>query len=149
LDQTAKNAASKPPILAIIAGATLILSYFTPLLLLSLPIMATVGLCIAAAFRKETPRAAPHVVGAFAVLLLVWAHLPHGFAQVHLSNGLRYDSATWVYGSAIDPMRKTTGKWATLDSPTELNFAAPYDGDNRAEIEVDSTGGLTLIVGSR
>ena len=146
MEQTGKIAERRPPVLTLIAGATLILSYFTPLLLLSLPIMATAGLCIAAAFRKETPKAAPYVVGALAVLLLVWAHVPHSFAQAPVSNAIRYKSATWEYGSAIDPMRKTASKWATLDSPTELNFAAPYDGDNRAEIEVSSVGFILSVL---
>jgi hypothetical protein len=146
LEQTAAISTKKPPILTIVGGATLVLSLFTPLFLLTLPIMATVGLCIAAAFRRETPRAAPYIVGAFAVLFLVWAHVPHGLAPAPLSNAVRYKSATWEYGSAVDPMRKTTSKWATLDSPTELNFAAPYEGDNRAEIEISASGYILTVL---
>ena len=43
-------------------------------------------------------------------------------------------------------MRGTTSKWATLYSPTDLNFGSPYDGPNVASIQVSTSGIIFSVV---
>jgi hypothetical protein len=149
MSDTISEPRKKVPVLTIIAGATLALSLFTPYFLFSLPIMVTVGLSIAAVFRKEQPKPLPFVVGGLAIVCLLAAHLhtPFGDTLTSQSNAERYKDATWEYGSSNDNMRGTTSRWATLYSPTELNFDFPYQGDNAAYIQVSKTGYIILSVG--
>lgn len=149
MDQTDTAGTKRPPILTIVAAATLALSLLTPRFLLTIPIMAAVGLAIVAAFRKETPKPFPFVVGALSVGLLVVANsgaLAGLATSKPSSNAALYKDATWQYGSARDDMRGTVMKWATLDSPTDLNFEAPYDGENAAHMEVGAIGSIILTV---
>lgn len=108
--------ARKIPILSIVAGATLLLSLFTPRFLLTLPVMATVGLAIVGAVRKETPRWLPYVIGVSAVVLVLDGN--GSFNSISsptpvLASAI-YKDAAWDYGSAKDDMRGTVSKWATL-----------------------------------
>lgn len=141
--------AKRQPVLTIIAGAVLALSLFTPMLLVTLPIMVAVGLSIGAAFRKEEPVWLPYVVGAAAVVFLVITHS-------HSLTGLRepqvvhasdiYANAKWEYGESKDEMRGTVSKSATLYSPTDLDLPAPYDGTNSAQIYVSELDGIMLTI---
>jgi|GEM_PF-4339152 len=142
-------AIARKPICSVIAGATLILCLFVPFLLVTLPIMVAVGLSIAAAFRKEKPIWLPYVIGGLAVAFVVLANsrLPIGASSLPtLSNAETYKDAKWDYGSAKDAMRGTVSKWATLNSPTDLNLPAPYEGSNVASIQTSEAGGLILTV---
>lgn len=142
-------AVARKPICSVIAGATLVLCLFVPFLLVTLPIMVAVGLSIAAAFRKEKPVWLPYVIGGLAVVFVILANhrSPIGASTTPtLSNAETYKDAKWEYGSAKDAMRGTVSKWATLNSPTELDLAAPYDGPNVASIQTSTGGGLILTV---
>lgn len=136
------------PVLSIIAGATLVLSLFTPRLLLTLPIMATVGLSIIGAVRKDTPRPLPYIIAAAAVLLVLLnsrSSLYQASSESPPASAL-YKEATWDYGSAKDAMRGTVSKWATLYSPTDLNFSPPYEGANAAHIQLDNSDSIILQI---
>jgi hypothetical protein len=139
-----------PPIFTLIAAAILVLCLFTPVLLITLPIMVTVGLAIVGAYRGERPRWLPFLVGGLAVLLVVLAqsNFRAAFATrpTALSNADAFKDAKWDYGSAEDAMRGTTSKWATINSPSEVNLPSPYDGDNVATLEVAGGGGVILSV---
>lgn len=153
-DTTGKNILSDAetetkPICTLIAASTLALCMFTPRMLVTLPIMVTLGLSIAAGFRKEWPKFAPYVIGALAVGLVVIgnASLP-SFPTAPpptVSNADLYGDAKWDYESDKDEMRGTVSKWATLDSATELNLNSPYEGQNHARIQIDH-GDIILTV---
>jgi hypothetical protein len=142
--------AKRSPVLAIIAGAVLALSLFTPYLLVSIPVMVAVGLAIASAFRREEPRFLPYVVGGLAVVFLVVAHGHLNFGGIGQSTPVSaatlYKDATWQYGSAKDEMRGTISKWAVLYSPTDLTLSAPYEGDNSAHLQLTGSGSIILSV---
>jgi len=150
MEQNTVEAKGQFPVLTIIAGAILVISLFTPRFLVTLPVMATVGLCVGALFRRETPKPLPFVVGGLSVALLIAVNSNGSFENpakvVSVSNGELYKNATWEYGSAKDEMRGTTSKWATLYSPTELNFDFPYNGNNSAHIQVSEPGSIIFIV---
>jgi len=143
-------AVARSPICSVIAGATLLLCLFVPFFLVTLPVMVAVGLSIAAAFRKEKPIWLPYVIGALAVAFVVLANNERssiGLASSPpVSNAETFKDAKWEYGSANDAMRGTVSKWATLDSPSDLNFAPPYDGPNSASIQTSIGGSLILTV---
>ncbi len=138
------------PVCSIIAAATLFLCLFTPYLLLSLPVMVTVGLSIAGAFRRERPKWLPYIVGGLAIAFVIAANNRSSgpsTAMPSTTNSELYQSASWEYGSQRDEMRGEVTKWATLKSPTDLNLSPPYDGENTAELTVwSSAGEATLSV---
>ncbi|HEY1751791.1 MAG TPA: phage holin family protein [Caulobacteraceae bacterium] len=143
--------ARRVPAFSMIAGAVAALGLVTPVILLSYPTMVAVGLSIVGAIRRERPQWLPYVVGSGAVLLLILAQSGiHGFGQIRpppqASNAELFKDATWEYGSAKDDMRGTTEKWATLNSPTELDLAPPYEGPNVANVQVSSSGAIVLSV---
>jgi hypothetical protein len=138
------------PILAVISAAVLALCMFTPYFLVSLPIMASVGLSIGSAFRKEAPKWAPYVVGGISVAFLIFANshrLVNSAADAEVKASSIYADAKWDYGSTKDEMRGTTERNASLYSPTDLELPSPYDGTNVASIYVNSTSGIMLTVG--
>jgi hypothetical protein len=71
VNQNADESKRQFPVLTIIASAILVISLFTPRFLVTLPVMATVGLCVGALFRRETPKPLPFVVGGLSVALLM------------------------------------------------------------------------------
>ena len=149
-----EDRASHLPIFSLIAGATLFLCLFTPYLLLTLPVMATVALAIVGAVRREKPIWLPYVLGGVGIVLVLAAQSQMRFgttgsgatSESTASNAKLYKDAQWEYGSAKDEMRGSISKWATLDSPTDLNLSSPYDGANNAHIQTSETGELILEV---
>ncbi|MEO6389344.1 MAG: hypothetical protein ABIT16_02430 [Croceibacterium sp.] len=134
------------PLCSIIAATTLFLCLFTPYLLVTLPVMVTVALSIAASFRRERPKWLPYVVGGLAIALVVSAGPSRSAFErseptLSTSNAVLYKKASWEYGSDKDEMRGDVTNWAAIKSPTDLNLSPPYDAANVAELWLWSSGG--------
>ncbi len=146
--ETIAEHSKKQPIFSLIACTVLALSFFTPYFLLTLPLMVASGLLIFAIFRKEKPKALPYIIGGAALIMfsILYSGSFTGIKRdsTPVPNAVLYKNATWEYGSSTDAMRGTISKYATLDSPTDLNLDSPYDGNNKADIMIGNDESILL-----
>lgn len=114
MDDTAVEPApwAKLPLFSIVAGVFLLISLTAPLLMITLPVMATIGMSVAAMARRERPRWIAPMVAVLAMLLVLAAGTRlHSIGGTGSANLAAAKIADWSWD--VDPSFGTEGtiKW--------------------------------------